>query len=356
MSETAGEKTQEATPQRVEEARKEGRFAKSRDISAVACTAAVLALLVGSRDACSRSIDLLFTRCHGDLSALSRGDTSSVVSGAVGVLAATAAPAAVVAAVIAATSGLAQSGGRINPNALTFNPERLNPFTNIQQLLSPIKGSAEVLMGLLRVGVVGYVVYRALSLELPMILGLSYITPSVGSQLLMGALVRIVTSAVVALGGIAALDYLKSRMSIARDLRMSRQEIVDESRSRDGDPKMKGRMRARARAAARKRSLANVKTATVVVSNPTHISVALRYSAADPAPIVVAKGHDEVALQIRAEARKHGIPILENRPLARALDAEVPIGHIVPSVHFAAVARVLAFVFRLRGVPGTRRA
>lgn len=356
MSESAGEKTQEATPQRVEEAKKEGRFARSRDISAVACTAAVLGLMLGSRDAFSRSVEILFARCHGDLSALSRGDGGGVVSGAVGVLAVTAAPAAVVAAVVAATSGLAQSGGTINPNAFTLNLDRLNPFANLQQLLSPVKGSTEVLMGLLRVGVVGYVVYRALTLELPMILGLSYITPSVGGQLLMGALVRIVTSALVALGGIATLDYVKSRMSIARDLRMSRQEIKDESRSRDGDPKMKGRMRARARAAARKRSLANVKTATVVVSNPTHISVALRYSAADPAPIVVSKGHDEVALQIRAEARKHGIPILENRLLARALDAEVPLGHPVPSVHFAAVARVLAFVFRLRGVPGTRRA
>jgi flagellar biosynthetic protein FlhB len=111
-------------------------------------------------------------------------------------------------------------------------------------------------------------------------------------------------------------------------------------------------MRQRARALARKRAITNVKTADVVVANPTHISVALRYSEKDAAPIVVAKGHDEVAMQIRAEARKHGIPILENRPLARALDAEVRVGHPIPAAHFTAVAKVLAFVYRLRGPRG----
>jgi flagellar biosynthetic protein FlhB len=106
---------------------------------------------------------------------------------------------------------------------------------------------------------------------------------------------------------------------------------------------------------ARKRALNAVKNADVIVTNPTHVAVALRYGPKDPAPVVLAKGHDEVALRIRAEARKHGIPILENRRLARALDAEVAIGRPVPAAHFAAVARILAFVFRLRGNRKPRR-
>ena len=130
---------------------------------------------------------------------------------------------------------------------------------------------------------------------------------------------------------------------------MTRQEVMDEHKQSDGDPKLKARMRARARNNAKRRAMENVKTATVVVANPTHISVALRYSKTDPAPIVVAKGHDELAMQIRAEARKHGIPILENRPLARALDSEVPVGRPVPAAHFAAVARILAFVYKIKG-------
>jgi flagellar biosynthetic protein FlhB len=116
-------------------------------------------------------------------------------------------------------------------------------------------------------------------------------------------------------------------------------------------------MRARARALAKKRAIQNVKKADVVVTNPTHIAVALRYGDKDAAPVVVAKGHDDDALRIRSEARKYGIPILENRPLARALDAEVPVGRAIPVAHFAAVARILAYVFRLKNKRrGTHRA
>jgi flagellar biosynthetic protein FlhB len=159
---------------------------------------------------------------------------------------------------------------------------------------------------------------------------------------------------------VAVADYAHAWFSLERDLKMTRQERVDESRQSDGDPKAKGRMKQRARAIAKKRGLGSVKTADVIVTNPTHYAVALRYGPKDVAPVVVAKGTDEAALRIRTEARRLGIPIIENRPLARALNAEVSIGRIVPQAHFAAVAQVLAFVYRLRRRGaiggGTRRA
>ena len=161
-------------------------------------------------------------------------------------------------------------------------------------------------------------------------------------------MLHVVLGAGGALAAIALADYGQSRFRLEQDLKMTRQELMQEMRQQDGDPKVKGRMKARARALAKKRAMQNVKKAHVVVTNPTHIAVALRYDEKDAAPTVVAKGQDDDALRIRAEARKYGIPILENRPLARALDAEVPVGHPVPMAHFAAVARVLAFVFRLR--------
>jgi len=356
MSDTAAEKTHDATPQKREQARKEGRFPKSRDIGAVAGTAVVLAVILGSRDAIACALETLFVRCLGDLGAIATGSLAGVVQAAIGVILVLAAPAAGAAAIVGVAAGLAQSGGQLSTEALTFKPERLNPFPGLLQMFSPKKGSLEVLMGLLRVSLVGYVAYRSLLLDLPALLEFARMTPASSARRLISAVVHIVTNGLGALGIIAAIDYAKSRFTLERDLKMSRREVMDESRSQDGDPKMKGRMRARARALARRRSIANVKTATVVVSNPTHISVALRYTRTDPAPIVVSKGHDEVAMQIRAEARKYGIPILENRPLARALDAEVQIGHPVPSAHFATVARILAFVFRLSGGLGTRRA
>ncbi len=148
---------------------------------------------------------------------------------------------------------------------------------------------------------------------------------------------------------VAVVDYAYNRWQLERQMRMSDQEIKEEMRQHDLDPKIKAKLKERARQAARKRILAAVGTADAVVTNPTHISVALRYSDKDYAPVVVAKGHDELALRIRAEARKHGIPILENRRLARALDAEVEMGHPVPGQHYVAVAKVLAFVFKLKG-------
>jgi flagellar biosynthesis protein FlhB len=180
----------------------------------------------------------------------------------------------------------------------------------------------------------------------------------VAAEKIVAAVTHLLLVAGGAVGAVAIVDYAQSRFRLSQEMRMTRRELMDEMRQNDGDPKMKARLRARAKAMARKRAIQAVRTASVVVTNPTHVAVALRYEESDAAPVVVAKGHDDLALRIRAEARKYGIPILENRPLARALDAEVPVGRRIPLAHFAAVARVLAFVYKLPGARrrGTRRA
>jgi flagellar biosynthetic protein FlhB len=250
MSDSAAEKTHDATPQKREQARKEGRFPKSRDIGAVAGTGAVLAVILGSRDAIGRALETLFVRCLGDLGALARGNLAGIAQAAIGVMLVLAAPAAGVAAIVGVASGLAQSGGQLSADVLTFKPERLNPFPGLLQMFSPKKGSVEVLMGLLRVGVVGYVAYRTLLLELPALLELARVAPEAGARGLVSAVVHIVANGLGALGVIAVVDYAKSRWTLEQDLKMSRKEVMDESRSQDGDPKMKGRMRARARSLA----------------------------------------------------------------------------------------------------------
>jgi flagellar biosynthesis protein FlhB len=348
MSDDQGERSFEPTPQRREQFRKDGRFARSKDAGGVLATAAVLGTILGSRQAIGRAVQLLFMRCHGDLTALGRLDAEGATQASIGVLLVLAAPAAIAAALGATVAGLAQSGAHISMETLSFKPERLNPFPKLGQLFSFKQGAKQTVLNLLRVGLVGYVAQRALLIELPAILNLARVGLDASTPRLVDATVRVILSALAALAGVAVVDYAQSRFTLEGEMKMTRKEMMDETRSQDGDPKLKARMRARGRALARRRSLQNVKKASVVVSNPTHISVALRYTAADPAPVVVAKGHDEIALQIRAEARKHGVPILENRLLARALDAEVPLGHPVPAAHFAAVAHILAFVFRLR--------
>jgi flagellar biosynthetic protein FlhB len=348
MSDT-GERSFEATDQKKEQFRKEGRFARARDASGVAATVAVLGVLAGSAGSLTDGVRALFAQTLGDLGALDRDGAWSVIRVAGASILQLTGP-AVGAAVIASVSvGLAQAGFRPYIEMLAIKPERLDPRQAIGKMFSPKRAATETAVAILRLAIVGYVAWRSFALELPMLVALSRVPLVAGLPLLAGALGRVFAMATGALLLVALVDYGQSWLSISKDLKMTRKERTDESRQSDGDPKAKARLKSRAKAMAKKRALQAVKFADVIVTNPTHVAVALRYGPRDPAPIVLAKGHDEVALRIRAEARKHGIPILENRRLARALDAEVQVGRPVPPAHFAAVARVLAFVYKLSG-------
>lgn len=349
MSEDDSERTFEPTDQRRDQFRKDGRFAKSRDATGVAGTIAVLGVVAGSSGSLSNAVRILFAQTLGDLGAFERLGAWSVVRTGFASMVDLAAPAVAAAVVAAIVIGLAQSGFRPYVEMLAVKPERLDPRNAIGKMFSPKRAGTETAVAVLRIAVVGYVAWRALEAELPALMALSRIELSGAIPVLAGALGRVCATATASLLLIALIDYGQSWFTLSREMKMTRKERTDESRQQDGDPKAKARMKSRARALGRKRALNSVKNADVVVTNPTHVAVALRYGPKDPAPVVIAKGHDEVALQIRAEARKHGIPILENRRLARALDAEVQIGRPVPPAHFAAVARVLAFVYRLGG-------
>ena len=351
------EKQFDPTPQRRERFRKEGRFARARDANGLAGVAAALGTLLGTRSTIADAVHTLFVRTLGDLDGIARGEWDGARRAAITAFFTIAAPCAVLAASAATSAGIAQAGFKVDFGNVGFKAERFDPIGRLKNLFSPKHASIETLMSILRVGAVGWVAYRAALLDWRDLLALGGTPIDAGSARLLSSVVHVVTSVVGALVVVTAIDYAQSRFRLEEEMRMTHAEMREEMSAQEGDPKMKARMRARGRALARKRAIANVRKADVVVVNPTHIAVALRYGTRDPAPVVIAKGHDEVALQIRAEARKHGIPVLENRRLARALDAEVPIGHAIPAAHFAAVARVLAFVYRLRGArPGTRRA
>ena len=162
---------------------------------------------------------------------------------------------------------------------------------------------------------------------------------------------HIATRAVLALLVIAALDFAWQRYRHEKSLRMSKQEVKQEARQSDVAPEVRSQIRRRQLEAARRRMMADVPTADVVVTNPTHFAVALRYDGKKPAPEVVARGADLVAAAIREIAREHGVPVLSNPPLARALYHDVEIGQMIPDRFFAAVAEVLAFVYRTVGPP-----
>jgi flagellar biosynthetic protein FlhB len=355
MSSDTGDRTYDPTDQRKEEFRKQGRFAKSRDAGGVVATAAVIAVLAGSQGRIADTTRRLMSSTLGDLGALERLGPVAVFSSAGSELVALSG-AAVLAAVLASTVvGLAQAGFRTYGELLTPDLARLDPSKGIGRFFSPKRAGLESAVAVLRVAAVGAVAWHSFSKELPLLVALARMPLQGALPVLFAALARMVGMVTGVLVLVAAIDYAQSRFTISRDMKMTRKEREDEAKQEGGDPKAKARMKSRAKALARKRAMNAVKNADVIVTNPTHVAVALRYGSKDPAPVVIAKGHDEVALRIRAEARKHGIPILENRRLARALDAEVAIGRPVPAAHFAAVARVLAFVYRLRGARGRGR-
>lgn len=348
MASDSGEKTHDATPLRQEEFRKQGRFARARDASALAACAAAIGALVGTKEAAGRAMMLLFQRTHGDVTAFTTGNAEPAFLAATGALTAIALPVAVAAVLGGLALGFAQAGLRFDTDLLEIKFDRLDPLPRLQQLFNPKHAGFETLFALLRVGLVAYVAYGAFKESAPTFRELGAVAPAV-------ALTRTGQTALsltLKIGGalvlLSVLDYAQNRFSLNKEMKMSLTELKEESKQQEGDPKIKGKMRARARAAARRRMMSDVKKADVVVTNPTHVSVALRYSATDPAPIVVAKGVDQVALAIRVEARKHGIPIVESRSLARTLEAEVPIGKPIAGAHFGAVAQVLAYIYRLK--------
>jgi flagellar biosynthetic protein FlhB len=350
MSEAdAGERKYDPTPRRREQFVKEGRFPRARDAGGVAASAAALGALYSMGDALVDHARHLFTVSLGDLGALGRGEGGGALRAALAPWLGVALPVALASALAAAAAGLAQAGVAFRPEHIGFKLERLDPVGRLKQLFAPKHFAVEGPLSLVRVALVGYVAFGALAAEAPTFERLAGLEPGAATVLAARSVAAVATKALAALAGLAAVDYALSKFKLEREMKMTLQELKEETRSEDGDPKVKGRIRARARALARKRMMNDVKKADVVVANPTHVSVALRYGATDVAPVVLAKGRDAAALAIRTEARRRGIPIVESRALARALEADVQVGHPVPSAHYAAVAQVLAFVFRLRG-------
>lgn len=246
---------------------------------------------------------------------------------------------------------LAQTGGHLRAAALKPDLARLNPLAALKRLLGP-EGLAELLRTLVKLGVVGMALWQAV--DLPVLQAALHLPPGgLLRQVGRGALGLLVAT-LLAFALIAVLDLLWVRFQHMRRLRMSRQDLREEQRDTEGDPQVKGRLRRLRESRARRRMLAAVPKAAVVVTNPTHYAVALSYDRGKAAaPRMVAKGVDSMAARIRAVAQEHGVPIVANPPLARAL-YRLETDTEVPAEHWQAVAQIIAYVWRLQGRAGAR--
>ena len=253
----------------------------------------------------------------------------------------------ITAAALAGVAGnLIQTGFLLTPSRLAPDPSRVSPFKGLERMFG-IDGLVHFFKSLLKFAIVGAVAYLALKPHLTEFQKMPEVDPmamlTVAGDMLKGLIYGVLTL----MGLTAGADWFWQRQRFMQRMRMSKQEVKEDFKQSEGDPHIKARIRQLRVERAKRRMMQNVPKATVVVMNPTHYAVALRYESGDtPAPICVAKGLDMVALRIREVAEANGVPVIEDPPLARALFATTEIDETIPREHYEAVAKVIGFVMQ----------
>ncbi len=251
--------------------------------------------------------------------------------------------------IVGVLSNLVQVGFVFSPESMMPTADKINPLKGFQRILLSRRSMVEMLKNLLKIVIVGVAGYLALDSVLGQSMTLMDSDPAAMLGFIGTAAASVAFKTGLAFLVLAGADYFYQRWEFERDMKMTKQELKEELRSTEGDPTVKGKVREIQRRIAYRRMMHEVPTASVVITNPTHVAVALRYDPiAMDAPRVVAKGAELVAQKIKEVAREHGVPIVEDQPLARTLYKSVEIGHVIPEKLFQAVAQVLAYIYRLK--------
>ncbi|MDI9402523.1 MAG: flagellar biosynthesis protein FlhB [Limnohabitans sp.] len=352
MADDLGERTEDPTPKRLREAREEGNIARSTDAAnALLLLGGVLVLASSIKPFLGVLASLLEKSLAGDhlASGIRPEEVAETVIPAVSEAALAAAPIVLGAAAIGVLAQLWQVGFLISTKSLEPKFERLDPIKGFGRMFGA-QGAIKTAMDILKVVIVGWIAYSLAVGVLPRIVALPELGVLAGFEEIgsIGLTLAIQVGAALLVLGIA--DYAVQRFKHMRDLRMTKQQVKEEMKESDGNPEVKRRRMQIARQMAMQRLQTAVPKADVIVTNPEHISVAIQY---DPstmaAPRIVAMGADHLAFRIRQIAMKHGIPIVERKPLARALYANAKVGQEIPADHYKAVAEILAYVYNLKG-------
>lgn len=350
MSETGQEKTEQPTPKRLADARKKGQVPRSRELTAagVMLSAGAALWLFGQHMAhgvgtVMRNGFTLERATLFDDTALFRAFETAIVD-ALTVLA----PFLLVVVIAAIATPALLGGWSFSAKAMAFKAEKLNPLKGLKRIFGP-NGLMELLKALAKfvlIGSVAVFLLRAISGEI-LSLSTQPLMSALGhaAQLLLTALLTVSAPLLI----IAAIDAPFQLFQHTKQLKMTRQEVRDENKETEGNPEVKGRIRSLQQEQANRRMMEEVPSADVVITNPTHFAVALRYDPVNMgAPRVVAKGADELARRIRESAGEHGVPMMRAPPLARALYRSTDLNQEIPARLYAAVAQVLTWVFALR--------
>jgi flagellar biosynthetic protein FlhB len=343
----SGEKTEQPTPQKLKKAKREGQIGRSQDVGAwfgmLAASIMLPKTLSAAIDHAKETIEKVpGVIAHPDPAQAMAIAKQGMIGAAWAVL-----PLALTLMAVGVAAAGAQGGIRVATKLFVPKFNRLNPLPGIKRMVGP-QALWELTKALVKTSVLAAVLYNTTKGSIP--------TLMTAGQLPLGSLLAVVKNAVLGLvraaaaAGIvmAAADYFVIRRRTNKQLRMTKEEVKQEYKNTEGDPHVKGQIRARQMAMARNRQMADVPTADVVLVNPTHVAVALRYDATKGAPRVIAKGQGEIATKIRELALEHRVPMVQDVPLARALHASCEVGAEISAEFYGAVAKVLAFVMSLK--------
>ncbi len=342
-------KTEEPSQKRLDDAAGRGDVPKSQELSVfLALAAFVFALIVsGGYSARGLAFDLRGFLGNAHLvPSDGAGMTSAGIRGLYAAGKALAVPIAIV-LVAAVAAGLLQHRPVWSLDPLKPKFDKISPFAGLKRILGP-QAFIQFGKGLLKIGLVGTLATWVLWGERDRIESIVGLEPGPLVAMTTSIAVRLLSLMLAAYALLALGDYVLARFNWMKRQRMTKHEQKEEHKQQDGNPEIKAKLRQIRMGRLRKRMMAAVPQATVIVTNPTHYAVALRYDKGSAAPICVAKGIDQLALRIRAIATEHDVPIVENPPLARALHASVEIDGEIPVEHYRAVAEVVGYVLRLK--------
>jgi flagellar biosynthesis protein FlhB len=347
----AQEKTHEPTERRKQEFRDKGDIPKSKEVSGTIGLVAATLTLSLSLQQMAFGIKGVFISAYlsipeGDLTVpIVKDMTYEVVNSLILILAV---PLAVL-WVVAAISGLIQSQGVIPKEPIKFDLTKLNPLPGFQKIFMSSQPLVELAKGVIKIGLIGWMVISALEDQVGLLPEMTYMSIEglldVHYEMAMMVVARALPVALI----LSVLDYTYQWFQMHEKMMMTQQEVKEEQKDTEGDPHVRAARRQRAREIASVKAVGEVRRADVVVTNPTHYAIALRYRTNEaPAPIVLCKGVDHLAMKIKAEARVHDVPTIENRQLARALYAAAKIGEMIPEDLYGAVAQVIAVIMARR--------
>ncbi len=344
------DKTEEPTHHRLEEFRKKGQVVSSKELNSVLILAAATLTLILSSVFIYEQLDdyVHWLLTLDPTKVYSEKEFMKIIKKSMATMMWCSLPVCLVVMVVGFLSQVMQIGFLYAPEVLSFKFERVDPIEGFKRLFS-MKSLAETVKGILKFAVIGFITYGVMKKDLLTFNGFLQNDFVLSFEISKMLLIKLSYSVIAGMVVIALIDFSWERFNYRKKLMMTKQELKEEMKEKDGNPEVRQKIRSIQRDMATKRMMSKIPEADVIVTNPTHISVALKYDLKTMvSPTVIAKGVDQVALKIRELAKLHDVPIIENIPLARTLNKTVDINEAVPRELYKAVAEILAFVYKLK--------